>query len=142
MADKSHQHGEGAISSPNGANNGGKYMDIDALELHEVESLKNNNARNVGTMHVTFNQASSISFIISLILYMWYMVQAMSTFSCETFRMNQYKVLYGEDWNDDNSYETYMMLFLIASIVFIILTLIQIYVWFSKRFVYLFVVIY
>ena len=132
MADKSPQYGEGAISSTNNATNTGKH--IDALE---VESL-NNNARNVGTMRVTFNQASSFSFIISSISYMWCMVQAMSTFSRETFRINQYKVLYGEYWNDDDSYETYMIIFLIASIVFIVSTLIQIYVWFAKSFVYLF----
>ena len=136
MAHKSPQHGEGAISSTNNATNTtGKH--IDALE---VESLNNNNARNGGTMRVTFNQASSISFIISLILYMWYMVQGMSTFSRETFGINQSKVLYGGNWDDD-TYETYTIMFLIASIVFIIASMIQIYVWFAKSFVYLFAVI-
>ena len=130
MADKSDQYGEGAINSTkNTTSSGGK--NIDALE---VES-NNNNARNGGTMGVTFNQVSSFSFLISLIFYVWYMVQVMSIFSREVFRMNQYKVLYGENWNDDDEYETYMIIFLIASIVFIISTLIQIYVWLAKSFV-------
>ena len=132
MADNSHQYDEGAISNTNTT---GKH--IDALE---VESGSNNNARNDGATSVTFNQASSFSFIISLILYLLYMILAMTIFSREIFRVDQYEMLHGEGSSGRDLYETYMIIFLIANIIFIISTMIEICVWFAKSFVYLFAV--
>ena len=132
MADESHQYGEGTINTTKNAG-----IHIDALEVESGKNIKANVNNGDITRSLTFNQASSISFIISLLLYLWYMVPAMGIFAREIFIINQYKMLYEDQWNDDDFYTTYITLFLIASVAFIISTLIQIYVWFAKRFVYI-----
>ena len=133
MANKTDQHTEGNTSNdtvvyPRISNKG----HIDALE---VESSKNAAAGASSSKPLTFDQASSIGIILSLVSYLWLIVKAMMTFSGFVFSTNQYELLY---YIDDDTYETYMSYWvplLVASILFFIAILIQIYVWFAKSFV-------
>ena len=140
MAKQNDSHGESAAFYPklkasNTANN--NTDNIDALE---VETVNNG----VSSTSSKFNQASSIGFVVSLVSYLWYIVPLMVAYIGDIFFQNQYKTLlddfYHENWYHDvyDRYISYLVPFLIASIFFVVATVIQIYVWFARSFVLFF----
>ena len=143
MANRTDSHGESATFYPklkasDTANN--NTYNIDALQVETV-----NNGVGINSTSLKFNQASSIGFMVSLISYLWYIVPLMVAFIGDVFFQNKYKALY-DDFGDSTWYQeiyeryiSYLIPFLIASVFFVVATVIQIYVWFATSFVYVYI---
>ena len=142
MADRTDTVGEGGGQGNNtNVTNQNTSSNIDALSQ---ASAPPGNGITSGMTHL---QASSITFIISILSYLWYIVPLILMCIGEIFTQNIDKALwesydsdYGDLWDkkDQKRYETYMSYlvpFLIAGIFFIIGSVIQLFMWFALSFV-------
>ena len=132
MANPKNEYGESRNNKTHDSSN------IEALQVASASPTATTNVIN----GISFNKASAFNFIVSLISYLWYIVPLMLMCIGEIFDRNNEKNVYESsdywDDNDEERYETYMSYFvpfLIASLLFVIATVIQIYMWFAKSFV-------